>query len=124
MNPENETTQTTTPPEPEAKKRTWVEEIEVAGSQLVDKVKDLLAEGNARRVIIRSKDGNELLAMPLTVGVLGGGVFALAAPIWAAIGALAALVAQVKLEVVREGPEISETPKTETETPPQGPPSA
>jgi len=67
---ENETTQTTTTPEPETKKRTWVEEIEVAGSQLVEKLKDLLAEGNARRVIIRTKDGNELLAMPVTLPLI------------------------------------------------------
>ncbi len=86
----------------ENKKRTWVDEIEVGGNQLVERIKDLMSEGNARRVIIRSKDGTELLTMPLTVGVLGGGIFAMAAPIWAAIGALAALVTQVKLEVIRE----------------------
>lgn len=85
-------------------KRTWIDEVEVAGSQLVERIKDLLAEGNARRVVIKTKEGNELLAMPLTVGVLGGGIFTLAAPIWAAIGALAALVTQVRLEVVREEP--------------------
>ncbi|MBF6594735.1 MAG: DUF4342 domain-containing protein [Thermaceae bacterium] len=99
---DNETTPQA-PQEPE-KKRTWVEEIGVAGNQLVDRMRDLVAEGNVRRVIIRSKDGHELLTMPMTLGVLGGGVVALAAPIWAAVGALAALVAQVKLEVVREEP--------------------
>jgi hypothetical protein len=110
MNPKNEVQITQTTSEPE-KKRTWVEEIGVAGNQLVDRMRDLVAEGNVRRVIIRSKEGHELLTMPMTVGVLGGGVFALAAPIWAAVGALAALVAQVKLEVVREEPV---EPKTET----------
>lgn len=88
----------------EGDKRTWIDEIEVGGNQLVERIKDLLAEGNARRVIIRTKEGGELLNMPLTVGVLGGGIFTLAAPIWAAIGALAALVTQVKLEVIREEP--------------------
>lgn len=101
---ENVTTVTPQPQEPE-KRRTWVEEIGLQGNQLVDRMRDLVAEGNVRRVVIRTKEGRELLAVPMTVGVLGGGVIALAAPIWAAVGALAALVAQVKLEVVREEPE-------------------
>jgi hypothetical protein len=100
-------------------KRTWVDEIEVAGSQLVERIRELIGEGNARRVIIRSKDGHELLAMPLTVGVVGGGILTLAAPIWAAVGALAALVTQVKLEVIREE---DEPPSTPDQTPPPPPP--
>ncbi|MER3483037.1 MAG: hypothetical protein C4332_07685 [Meiothermus sp.] len=112
---ENNTPQVPQVQEPE-KKRTWVEEIGVAGNQLVDRMKDLVAEGNVRRVIIRTKEGRELLAVPMTVGVLGGGVLALAAPIWAAVGALAALVAQVKLEVVREEPEEPKTESKPTES--------
>lgn len=88
----------------EPTKRTWVDEVEVAGNQLLERIKDLLAEGNARRVVIKTRDGKELMAMPLTVGVVGGGLFTLAAPVWAAIGAFAALASQVKLEVLREEP--------------------
>jgi len=97
----------------EPNKRTWVDEIEVAGNQLIERIKDLIAEGNARRVIVKSKEGKELFSMPLTVGVVGGGIFTLAAPVWAAIGAFAALATQVKLEVIREEPVDKETPEAE-----------
>jgi hypothetical protein len=89
--------------EQEATKETWAEEVEVAGNQLVDRVKDLVQEGNTRQVIIRSHDGHELLTVPLTVGVVAGGLITLAAPLLAALGALAALVSRVKLVVIREG---------------------
>ena len=96
-------------------KRTWVDEIEVAGNNLLERIKDLVAEGNARRVIIKTKEGKELLEMLLTVGVVGGGIVTMAAPVWAAIGAFAALATQVKLEVVREEP--LEAPQQESEKP-------
>ncbi|UCH25955.1 MAG: DUF4342 domain-containing protein [Trueperaceae bacterium] len=83
-------------------KRTFVENLEVAGHELVDRVKELLHDSNARRVIIRSHDGHELLTVPLTVGVVAGGLITLSAPLLAALGALAALVSRVKLEVIRE----------------------
>jgi hypothetical protein len=83
-------------------KRTVFEEIELEGRQLVDRVRELIAEGNVRRLIIKDQEGKYLLEIPLTVGVVAGGVFALTAPVWAALGALAALVAKVKIEVVRE----------------------
>lgn len=92
-------------------KRTWIDEVEVAGSQLVERIKDLVAEGNARRVIIKTKEGGELIEMPLTVGVVSGGILTLAAPVWAAIGAMAALITRVRLEIVREEPEEAELPK-------------
>ncbi|MEZ4608376.1 MAG: DUF4342 domain-containing protein [Deinococcales bacterium] len=83
------------------KGRTIIENIEVAGGQLVDKVKELFEDASARKVIIRNSDGNELLTVPLTLGVVGGGLIAFAAPILAAVGAVAALVTKVQLEVVR-----------------------
>lgn len=79
----------------------WVEEIEVAGSDLVDRVKSLVEEGNVRRLIIRNADNDVLLEVPLTPAVLVGGVATIIAPILAALGALAALIARVKIEVVR-----------------------
>lgn len=96
-----------TPPNEEhgekrTKKRTWVEEIEVTGAQLVERIKELVAEGNTRRVIIRTQDGSEIMTVPLTVGVVAGGILTLAAPLLAALGAAAALVSKVKLEVIRE----------------------
>ena len=91
--------------EPEKQERSWTEEIKVTGSELVDRIKDLMEEGNVRRLIIRKPDGQSLLEIPLTAGVAVGGVVTIMAPVLAAIGALAALVAEFKVEVVREDEE-------------------
>jgi hypothetical protein len=77
------------------------EELTFPGSELVDRVKKLVAEGNVRRLIVKKASGEVLLEIPLTAGVVAGGAMILLAPVLAALGALAALVAEVKLEVVR-----------------------
>ncbi|MFZ1576083.1 MAG: DUF4342 domain-containing protein [Chromatiaceae bacterium] len=77
------------------------ERITLAGSGLVDYLKGLLAAGNIRRLIIRKPDGARLLEVPLSAGIAVGGVLTLMAPILAALGAMAALVAKVQVEVVR-----------------------
>ena len=87
---------------PQGKKRTRIEELEVTGSALVDRIKELVQDSSTRRVIIKTQDGNELMTVPLTIGVVAGGLVAWAAPLLAAVGALAALVTRVKLEVIRE----------------------
>jgi len=82
---------------------TITEEIELAGTQLIERIKELVAEGNVRTVRVRLPDAEDpFLELPLTGGVVGGGVLLLAAPWLAAIGALAAVVAKVKIEVVRD----------------------
>lgn len=81
--------------------RTWIEEIEVAGSELVERVKELISEGNVKRLIIKKPDGSLLMEIPLTAGVAVGGVFTILAPVLAALGAMAALLAKVKVEIVR-----------------------
>lgn len=81
--------------------RTWIEEIEIAGSELVERVKELVKEGNVRRLIIRKPSGELLMEIPLTAGVMVGGAFTIIAPVLAALGAMAALLAKVKVEVVR-----------------------
>lgn len=73
-----------------------VEELQVMGEQLLSKVKELIHEGNVRRIIIK-QDGRTLLEIPLAVGVAG----VILAPVWAAIGVLGALIAQCSIEVVR-----------------------
>jgi hypothetical protein len=83
-------------------KRTWTEEIEIDSKELVDQVKRLIQAGNVRRLIIRTPDDKLLLEIPLTAGVVAGGVVTLVAPVLAALGAMAALLAQVKIQVVRE----------------------
>ena len=80
---------------------TWVEEIELAGSQLVERVKELIAEGNVRRLILRTEDNRVLLEIPLTAGVAVGGVVTIFAPLLAALGALAALIAHMKVQIIR-----------------------
>lgn len=68
------------------------------GENLVKKVKELIEEGNVRRITITEKSGKELMSFPLTIGVVG----AVLAPILAAIGALAALIGECNIAVERE----------------------
>lgn len=89
---------TNTPPTPE---RTWVEEVEVAGSQLVERVKELVAEGKVRRLIIRNAEDKVIIEIPLTAGVAVGGVVTFFAPILAALAALAAVLTRVKIQIIR-----------------------
>jgi hypothetical protein len=76
--------------------RTWYESIKVEGGQLVDKVAQLIREGNVRRIVIRQGD-RSIAEFPLTVGVVG----AMFAPVLAAVGALAALIGDCSIEVER-----------------------
>lgn len=84
-----------------AKKRTWTEEIEVAGDKLVAEVKRLAAEGKVKRIRITEPDGDLLVEVPLTIGAIAGGAVVLAAPLLAVLGAVAAFVTKVKIDVVR-----------------------
>ena len=76
------------------------EEFRVNGEELVKKVKDIIAEGNVRRITIKNKDGKSLVELPLTIGVVG----AVLAPMFAAVGAIAALVTECTIAVEREEP--------------------
>ncbi|MDO4259439.1 MAG: DUF4342 domain-containing protein [Actinomycetaceae bacterium] len=81
--------------------KTAFEWIEVAGDQLVSTVKKLVAQGNVRRIILRDQSGKELFSFSLTAGALVSGVVVIATPVLAAIGAIAALVTKVRLEIER-----------------------
>jgi hypothetical protein len=85
----------------EQDEHTFTEQIEIASSDLVDRTKELIEEGNVRRLIIRNQDDEVLLEVPLTAGVVVGGAVTIVAPVLAALGALAALLTHVKIEVVR-----------------------
>ena len=87
--------------DPKKQDHDWTDEILVAGSELVERIKKLVAEGNVRRLIIRKPNGESLLEIPLTAGVAVGGTVTILAPVLAALGALAALLAEFKVEVVR-----------------------
>ena len=92
---------------------TWTENIEIAGSELVDRTKELIAEGNVRRLIVSNQDDEKLLEVPLTTGVAVGGALTLLAPVLAALGAMAALLARVKVEVVRTERKPGESTNTQ-----------
>jgi Domain of unknown function (DUF4342) len=74
--------------------RTVVEEVKVAADELVRKVRELLHEGNVRRIVVK-KDGHIVMEVPLTVAAIG----VIAAPVLAAIGALAAFVGQYTIVI-------------------------
>lgn len=74
-----------------------IEECQVTGEELVAAIKDLVHQGNIRRIAIRNASGVTLLEIPLVVGLAG----AVLLPVWAAIGALAALVARCTLVIER-----------------------
>jgi Domain of unknown function (DUF4342) len=78
-----------------AERAVW-ETIEIKGEQLLAKIKELIAEGNVRRVRIRQKD-HLIAEFPLTIGVVG----AVLAPVLAAVGALAALLTECSIDVER-----------------------
>jgi len=75
------------------------EEHKVSGDDLVAKVKELVHEGNIRRIVIKNEEGKELIEVPLTLGVVG----ALLLPVLAAIGAIAALVTECTIVVEKVG---------------------
>ena len=84
------------------KTRTWIEEIEVRGEELVARIKQLAEDNKVKRVRIVEPDGDIALEIPLTYGAIAGGAVVLAAPVLAILGALAAFFAKVKVEVVHE----------------------
>jgi Domain of unknown function (DUF4342) len=70
----------------------------VTGDRLLETVKRIVREGNARRIVIKNDDGRTLLEFPLSAGVVGAAFL----PVWAAVGAVAALVTNCSLEVERK----------------------
>lgn len=74
------------------------ESFNINGENLLKKIKELIAEGNVRKIIISDKAGKELMSFPLTVGVVG----VVLAPVFAAIGALAALIGECTITVERD----------------------
>jgi hypothetical protein len=75
--------------------KTFTEEFSVNGEQLLAKVKELIREGNIRRVSIKDKSGKVIVEFPLTIGVVGAAL----APALAAVGAIAALVSEATVVV-------------------------
>lgn len=74
------------------------EEFKVSGEDLLKKVKNLINEGNVRKITVKSKEGKSIVELPLTIGVVGVAL----APVLAAVGAIAALVTECTIVVERE----------------------
>jgi hypothetical protein len=76
-------------------KKTWTEEFKVNGGEILDKVKEIIHEGNVRRIILKNEEGRTFMELPLTIGVVG----VLIAPVLAAVGAVAALASNLTIVV-------------------------
>ena len=74
------------------------EEFKVSGEDIIGKIKEIIKEGNARRIIIKNEDGESVAEFPLTIGAVG----ALIAPILAAVGAIAALLTKCTIVVEKK----------------------
>jgi len=79
-------------------KKEWKEEFRVSGEDLLARVKALIHEGNATKIIIKNESGHSVVEIPLTVGAVG----AIVAPVLTAVGAMAALLTKCTIVVVRE----------------------
>ncbi len=90
------------------------ETFTVTGENLLKKIKDLIAEGNVRKIVISDKSGKEMMSFPVTIGVVG----VLLAPVFAAIGAIAAMVSDCTVTVEKEMPEEQPRQETTGELPP------
>lgn len=90
--------------------RTWYEEFTISGSELLEKVKQLIKEGNVRRVFIKNGDGATILEIPLTAGVAITAIATIAAPVLVAVGAVAALLTKVTVGVERSDQPVADAP--------------
>ncbi len=77
--------------------RTRTEEIKIEGGKVLDKIKELIHQGNIRRIILKNEEGKTLIEIPLTLGLVGAALL----PVFAAVGALAAVVTRMVIAVER-----------------------
>jgi hypothetical protein len=85
-----------------SEQKTRTEEFQVQGEEIIAKVKELVRQGNIRRISIKSDDGKPIVDIPLTLGVVG----ALLLPQFAALGAIAALVTRCTITIEKEEEEL------------------
>ena len=81
--------------EKNSKTKTRTEEFKVSGGEILNKIKELLHEGNIRRIILKDEQGKTFMEIPLTVGIVGAAII----PVVAALGAIAALVSKLTIVV-------------------------
>ncbi len=87
------------------------EEFKLTGSEVIEKIKDLIHQGNIRRIILKDDSGKAILEIPLTLGVVGAALM----PVLAAVGAVAALVAKLTIVVEKDEEEEKEEKKQNKE---------
>jgi CBS domain-containing protein len=97
MSEETKTTETA------ADKNVIKEDFKVSGEAVVSKVKEIIREGNVRRISVKNDEGKTLFEIPLTIGVVG----ALLLPQLAALGAVGALIARMTITIERESNDIA-----------------
>ncbi len=85
--------------EVEIEENIQTEEHQVKGESLLSKIRELVHQGNIRRIIIKTSEGKTLIEIPLSLGVVGIALV----PVWAAIGAIAALAVDLKVVVEKVG---------------------
>lgn len=90
-------TETGTPNDQSDDQTSGREKYKVSGDKVIAKIKELLHEGNVRHVVIKNEEGRTLIEFPVSFGLAG----ALLLPVWAAVGAIAAIVTQCTIEIER-----------------------
>ena len=85
------------------------EKYKVAGDKVVATIKELIREGNVRHVVIKNDEGRTLIEFPVSIGVAG----AVLLPVWAAVGAVAAIVTKCTIEIERDTEEDDEEDSTD-----------
>jgi hypothetical protein len=88
--------------------KVYREEFEVTGDAVIAKIKEIIHEGNVRRITLKNEEGKTLIEIPLTLGVVG----AVMLPVWAAIGAIAALAVNLTL-VIEKVETVTEQPQSD-----------
>ena len=88
---------TTEPELMKLEEKIGVEEFTIHGDALVAKIKELIHQGNIRRIILKNEEGRILIEIPLTIGVVGGVISAALFPVMAAVGAIGAMVAHLTI---------------------------
>jgi Domain of unknown function (DUF4342) len=92
------------------------EEFRVKGDAVIAKIKEIVHEGNVRRITIKNEEGHTLIEFPLTLGAVG----AILLPVWAAIGAIAALAANLTIVVEKVESAAAGEEKSTPEPPKEG----
>lgn len=88
--------------ETDTNEKVTAEEFKIRGDVLVAKIKELIAQGNVRRIIIKNEEGHTLIEIPMTVGVIGSVISAALFPVVAAVGVIGAMVAHLTVVIERQ----------------------